>query len=308
MHKPAFHRVAIVNRGEPAIRLQHAVRELCAETGVQLATIALYTEPDAKSVFVREADDRYALGPATFVDPHDGQRKSKYLDYEALERALRETRADAAWVGWGFVAEHPRFADLCERLGIVFIGPSGDVMRELGDKIASKRLAERAGVPVAPWSGGAVESLEDAREHAKRLGYPLMIKATAGGGGRGIRSVHDDGSLAEAFESARSEALKAFGDATVFLEKRVDGARHVEVQIIADERGTTWAVGVCETARFSDATRRCWRKLPLQPWMKHLTPSCERRRFGWPRRRAIATLARSNAFSTHSHVAFTSWR
>ncbi|MFW5739611.1 MAG: biotin carboxylase N-terminal domain-containing protein, partial [Myxococcota bacterium] len=237
-------RVAIVNRGEPAVRLQHAVRELRAETGVELATIALYTEPDAHSMFVREADDRYLLGPATFVDPGDGQRKSKYLDYEALERALRDTRADAAWVGWGFVAEHPRFADLCERLGIIFIGPSGDVMRRLGDKIASKQLAESAGVPVAPWSGGPVETLEDARQHASRLGYPLMIKATAGGGGRGIRSVRDDASLAEAFESARSEALKAFGDATVFLEKRVEGARHVEVQVLADTHGNTWAVGV----------------------------------------------------------------
>ena len=244
MHKPAFHRVAIVNRGEPAVRLQHAVRELRAETGAELATIALYTEPDAHSMFVREADERHLLGPATFVDPKDGQRKSKYLDYEALEHALRETRADAAWVGWGFVAEHPHFADLCDRLGIVFIGPSGDVMRRLGDKIASKQLAEGAGVPVAPWSGGAVETLDAAREQAARLGYPLMIKATAGGGGRGIRSVRDDAGLAEAFESARSEALKAFGDGTVFMEKRVDGARHVEVQIVADQHGTTWAVGV----------------------------------------------------------------
>ncbi len=244
MQQPAFHRVAIVNRGEPAVRLQHAVRELRAETGAELVTIALYTEPDAHGMFVRDADERYLLGPATFLDPRDGQRKIKYLDYDALERALRETRADAAWVGWGFVAEHPGFADLCDRLGIVFIGPSGDVMRRLGDKIASKRLAEAADVPVAPWSGGPVETLEEAREHARRLGYPLMIKATAGGGGRGIRSIRNDAALAEAFESARSEALKAFGDGTVFLEKRVDGARHVEVQIIADQHGHTWPVGV----------------------------------------------------------------
>ncbi len=244
MQKPAFHRLAIVNRGEPAVRLLHAVQEVKAETGADLATIALYTEPDARSMFVRQADDRYLLGPATFVDPRDGQRKSKYLDYDALEQALRATRADAAWVGWGFVAEHPAFADLCDRLGITFIGPSGDVMRRLGDKIASKLLAESAGVPVAPWSGGPVETVDQAREHAQRLGYPIMIKATAGGGGRGIRSVRDESGLAEAFASARSEALKSFGDATVFLEKRVDGARHVEVQVIADADGTTWAVGV----------------------------------------------------------------
>jgi len=244
MHKLAFHRLAIVNRGEPAIRLLHALRELRAESGTDLSAIALYTEPDSRSAFVQQADERYFLGSATFVDPRDGHRKSKYLDYDALERALRATRADAAWVGWGFVAEHPEFADLCAKLGIVFIGPSAQVMRRLGDKIAAKIIAENSRVPVAPWSGGPVATVEEARTHAQRLGYPIMIKASAGGGGRGIRGVLDDSTLAQAFESARSEALKAFGDATVFIEKRVQGARHVEVQIIADSYGTTWAVGV----------------------------------------------------------------
>ena len=244
MQIPAFQRVAIINRGEPAMRLLHAIRELRQETGADLRTIAFYTEPDERSLFVREADERVLLGPATFVDPADGQRKSKYLDYAALEGALRACRADAAWVGWGFVAEHPQFADLCDRLGVTFIGPPGDVMRRLGDKIASKLLAEEANVPVAPWSGGPVDTVDQAREQVAKLGYPVMIKATAGGGGRGIRSVRSDDQLAEAFESARSEALKSFGDGTVFLEKRVEGARHVEVQIIADHHGTTWAVGV----------------------------------------------------------------
>ena len=118
------------------------------------------------------------------------------------------------------------------------------MMRKLGDKIASKQLAEKAEVPVAPWSGGEVATLDDARTHAARLGYPLMIKATAGGGGRGIRRVQSESELADAFQSARSEAEKSFGDPAVFLERMVTGARHVEVQIIADNEGTTWALGV----------------------------------------------------------------
>jgi len=243
-----FQRVAIVNRGEPAMRLIHAVRELNRELERRqtppLRTIALYTEPEQRAMFVREADEAYSLGPATFVDPKDGERKSAYLDYGKLEQALVETRAEAVWVGWGFVAEHAEFADLCRRLEITFIGPDGNVMRWLGDKIASKHLAERVGVPVAPWSGGPVESIDDARRHAERLGFPLMIKATAGGGGRGIRRVESYPDLDEAFDRARSEALRAFGDATVFLERLVTAARHVEVQIIADNFGATWAIGV----------------------------------------------------------------
>ena len=147
-------------------------------------------------------------------------------------------------MGWGFVAEHAAFADLCRELGIVFIGPDGDVMRRVGDKIASKRLAEQAQIPVAPWSNGPVETLNDARAHAERLGYPLLIKATAGGGGHGIRLVRSADQLPQAFASARAEAFKAFGDPTVFLEQQVQRARHVEVQIIADHYGTTWAAGV----------------------------------------------------------------
>ena len=243
MGNSSFKRIAIVNRGEPAMRFIIAAREYAHEHREALQTIALFTDPDRRAMFVREADESYSLGPATFMTK-DGHRKSSYLDYDRLERALIETRAEAVWPGWGFVAEHPRFADLCERLGLVFIGPTGDMMRKLGDKIASKQLAERAEVPVAPWSGGEVATLDDARTHAARLGYPLMIKATAGGGGRGIRRVQSESELADAFQSAKSEAAKSFGDAAVFLERMVTGARHVEVQIIADNEGTTWALGV----------------------------------------------------------------
>ena len=239
-----FQRVAIVNRGEAAMRFVHGAREYELEHGLGLVTIALYTEPDRHALFVREADETYDLGPALAVDPKDGQRKNRYLDYAVLEKALTETRAEAVWVGWGLVAEHAAFVDLCDRLGITFIGPSAEVMRKLGDKITSKLLAEEAEVPVSPWSGGPVADVEAARRHAEHLGYPLMIKATAGGGGRGIRRVGAPGELADAFESARSEAFKSFGDGTVFLESMVSGARHIEVQIVADGEGGVWALGV----------------------------------------------------------------
>ncbi len=226
------------------MRFIHAAHEFNLEYGASLRTIALYTDPDRHSLFVRESDEAVHLGPAHIIDPATQQAKSSYVDYGRLERALAAARADAVWVGWGFVAEHAEFADLCRDLGIVFIGPDGDVMRRLGDKISSKRLAEEAEVAVAEWSGGPVETISDAWRHAERLGYPLLIKATAGGGGHGIRAVHAASELPEAFDSARSQAFKAFGNPTVFMEQLVRGARHVEVQIIADPYGTTWAAGV----------------------------------------------------------------
>jgi acetyl/propionyl-CoA carboxylase alpha subunit/acetyl-CoA carboxylase carboxyltransferase component len=239
-----FQRVAIINRGEAATRFIHAAREFNQEHGTSLHSIALFTEPDRHAMFVREADEAICIGPALVFDPISQQPKSSYLDYKRLERILVAARAEAAWVGWGFVAEHAAFAELCRELAVVFIGPDASAMRRVGDKIASKRLAEQARVPVVPWSGGPVETTSAALHHAERLGYPLLIKATAGGGGHGIRKAASADKLSEAFESARSEAFKAFGDPTVFLEKLVPDARHVEVQVIADHYGTTWAVGV----------------------------------------------------------------
>ncbi len=233
-----FNRVAIVNRGEAAMRLIHAVRELAAEsseTGTRIETVALYTDADRSATFVREADISYNLGPAS---------ARPYLDFAVLERALIETGADAAWVGWGFVAEDPAFAELCERLGITFIGPSADAMRKLGDKIGSKLIAEEVGVPVAPWSRGAVADLEAALRSAEEIGYPLMLKATAGGGGRGIRVITSANELKDAYERTSLEAERAFGSGVLFLERLVTGARHVEVQVIADGQGTAWALGV----------------------------------------------------------------
>ncbi|WP_328653599.1 ATP-grasp domain-containing protein [Micromonospora sp. NBC_00330] len=230
-----FNRVAIVNRGEAAMRLIHAVRELAAETGIPLETVALYTDVDRNATFVREADIAYDLGPAS---------ARPYLNLAVLERALAETGADAAWVGWGFVAEDPAFAELCEKIGVTFVGPSADAMRQLGDKIGSKLIAEKVGVPVAPWSRGAVETLDAARASAAEVGYPLMLKATAGGGGRGIRVIRNEAELVDAYERTSQEAARAFGSGIVFLERLVTGARHVEVQVIADGQGTAWALGV----------------------------------------------------------------
>ncbi|HEX4723692.1 MAG TPA: carboxyl transferase domain-containing protein [Pseudonocardiaceae bacterium] len=230
-----FSRVAIVNRGEPAMRLIHAVRDLAAETGTSIETVALHTDVDRTATFVREADLAYDLGPAS---------ARPYLDLAVLERALVETGADAAWVGWGFVAEDPAFAELCEKIGVTFVGPSADAMRKLGDKIGAKLIAEEVGVPVAPWSRGAVATLDAAIHAAGEIGYPLMLKATAGGGGRGIRVITSEAELVDAYERTSQEAARAFGSGVVFLERLVTGARHVEVQVIADGKGTAWALGV----------------------------------------------------------------
>ena len=230
-----FSRVAIVNRGEAAMRLIHAVRDLSAETGTRIETVALYTDADRSATFTREADLAYPLGPAS---------ARPYLDLAVLEQALLETGADAAWVGWGFVAEDPAFAELCQKVGVTFVGPSAEAMRKLGDKIGAKLLAEETGVPVAPWSRGEVASLDDALRAGDEIGYPLMLKATAGGGGRGIRMVASAGDLTDAYERTSQEALRAFGSGVVFLERLITGARHVEVQVIADGQGTAWALGV----------------------------------------------------------------
>ena len=232
-----FTRIAVVNRGEPAVRLIRAVRELNEEHGYGIKVIALHTEAEQRTLFVRSADEAVCLQDV-------GSPAGPYLDHEELERALRASRADAVWVGWGFVAEDPAFADLCERLGLVFIGPPARAMRQLCDRIQARLLAEQTGVPVAPWSGGPVSSPQEAARHGDAIGYPLLIKATSGRGGRGIRVVRSADELDVAFERAQIEAENLFGDPVVFMEKLVPNGRNVEVQVIADEHGTVWAPGV----------------------------------------------------------------
>ena len=248
---PDIRRLGIVNRGEAAMRVLTAVAELNrshpANGGVsapRITTVALYTDPEADAWFVQEADEAVCLGSATYLDPQDGHRKSRYLDEGSVVQALTGAGCDAVWVGWGFVAERASFAQACEEAGITFVGPDSTTIRMLGDKVSAKRLAEKADVPVVPWSGGPVDDVAQAVEEAKRLGFPVVLKATAGGGGRGIRVVREPVDLAGAFTSARSEAELAFGDPAVFLEAFVPTARHVEVQVIADHYGTVWPVGV----------------------------------------------------------------
>ncbi|WP_072806910.1 ATP-binding protein [Rhodococcoides yunnanense] len=231
-----FKRIAVVNRGEAAVRLIRAVKELNAEYDYGIRTVALHTEAERRAMFVRQADEAVTLGK-----PEVG---SAYLDYSVLEAALLESKADAVWVGWGFVAEDPAFADIVARLNITFIGPSANAMRLLGDKVEAKLLAEKVGVPVAPWSGGPVETRSDARRHAQAIGYPLIIKARSGGGGRGIRKVFEESELELALERTQGEAERSFGDPVVFIERLVTDARHVEVQVIADNYGNVWAPGV----------------------------------------------------------------
>jgi acetyl/propionyl-CoA carboxylase alpha subunit/acetyl-CoA carboxylase carboxyltransferase component len=231
-----FSRIAVVNRGEPAVRVIRAVRELNAEHGSQIRVIALHTEAERRATFVRAADEAVLLRDTGAGNP--------YLDHGELARALRVGRADAAWVGWGFVAEDPAFAELCAHLGVTFIGPPPEAMRLLGAKIEAKVLAEQTGVPVAPWSGGPVASVEDARRHAATIGYPLIVKSRSGGGGRGIRVVRSEAELEDALTRTQVEAERTFGDPVVFMERLVEGGRHVEVQVIADRYGTVWAPGV----------------------------------------------------------------
>ena len=186
-------------------------------------------------MFVRQADEAVMLRRTSGI---------VYLDHAELERALLESKADAVWVGWGFVAEDIAFAELCARLNLTFIGPPPTAMRTLGDKVEAKLLAEKVGVPLAPWSGGPVETRDDARRHAEAIGYPLIIKARSGGGGRGIRKVFAPDELEVALERTQGEAERSFGDPVVFLERLVTDARHVEVQVIADNHGNVWAPGV----------------------------------------------------------------
>jgi acetyl/propionyl-CoA carboxylase alpha subunit/acetyl-CoA carboxylase carboxyltransferase component len=236
----AIRRIAVMNRGEAATRCFRAIRELRAEEGVELIGIALYTDPDRSAPFVREADEAIALGPAL-----RGSERPRlaYLDQDRVLAALRASRTEAVWPGWGFLAEDASFVERLEAAGLIFLGPRSETVRMLGDKVLAKRLAESADIPVPAWTDDAVD-LPAAQRAAERIGYPLMIKASAGGGGRGIRRVTKAADLPAAFASARTEARSAFGDGRLFLERCIEAGRHVEVQIAADQHGGVLALGL----------------------------------------------------------------
>ena len=231
-------RIVIVNRGEAAVRLIHAVREYNLERGLDVQTVALVTPPDAGALFAREADQSLPLAL-----PEGGRAAAAYLDLDGVMEAVAASGADAVWVGWGFLAEDAAFAERVLAAGLTFIGPPPGAMRLAGDKVAAKRLAEQCGVPVVPWSGQPVQTVEQVRAAAEEIGYPVILKASAGGGGRGIREVDDPDQLEQTYEAARREALAAFGDDAMFVERCIKEARHVEVQVAVDARGHAVALG-----------------------------------------------------------------
>ncbi len=219
-----FRKVLIANRGEIALRIHRA----CQEMGIR--TVAVHSTADATAMHVRLADESVCIGPPP--------AKESYLNIPAILSAASITGADAIHPGYGFLAENAEFAAIVEAHGIAFIGPSAAHIRMMGDKIEAKRTMARLGVPLVPGSDGPVESLADAEAVARRLGYPVLFKAAAGGGGRGMKVAHNAGELAEAFALARAEAKAAFGNDAVYLEKYLDRPRHIELQVLADHHGT----------------------------------------------------------------------
>ena len=243
--RPApLRRVGVLNRGEPAVRFLRALADYNGERETTIEAVAFYTDPDVGAPFVRLAEAAVCLGPA--LQPGaDGVVVSAYLRHEAVLAALQAAGCDAVWPGWGFCSEDARFVALLEAAGVRFLGPSAAAMRALGDKIESKRLAEQAGVPLAPWQEVPdAATPEEIRAAAARIGLPLMVKASAGGGGRGIRKVSSWDALDGAIAAARDEVRRVFGAGGLFLEACVQAARHVEVQLLGGADGKATAVGV----------------------------------------------------------------
>jgi acetyl-CoA carboxylase biotin carboxylase subunit len=219
---PVFRKLLIANRGEIAVRILRACREL----GVR--TVAVYSEADRRALHVRYADEAYSIGPALARD--------SYLRIDRIVEAARRSGAEAIHPGYGFLAENPDLATACQEAGIVFVGPPPSAIAAMGDKVAARRLMAQAGVPLIP---GTTSDLRDDEilEQADQIGYPLFVKAAAGGGGKGMRLVGSQAGLARSLGAARREALKAFGDDRVYLERAVLGARHIEIQVLADAHG-----------------------------------------------------------------------
>jgi len=218
-----FHKVLIANRGEIALRIQRACREL------GMSTVAVHSTADTDAMHVRLADESVCIGPPPARD--------SYLNIPALLSAAAVTGADAIHPGYGFLSENARFAEMVEAHGMTFIGPSPAHIRMMGDKIAAKEAMASLGVPLVPGSDGAVPDMEQARAVAERVGYPLLVKAAAGGGGRGMKVAHSADELEEAWTVARTEARTAFGDDAVYIEKYLDRPRHIELQVMADTHG-----------------------------------------------------------------------
>jgi acetyl-CoA carboxylase biotin carboxylase subunit len=224
-----FRRVLVANRGEIAQRVIRACRELGIET------VAVYSEADADSLYLRQADETICIGPSP------GARS--YLNIPAIISAAEIADVEAIVPGYGFLAENAHFAEVCESCNITFVGPSPETISLLGNKANARELAMSAGVPTVPGSQGAVGDEDEALRVAREIGYPVMIKASSGGGGRGMRIASNDPSLINSFHAARTEAESAFGDSAVYLEKFVENPRHVEVQVLCDTHGNRIHLG-----------------------------------------------------------------
>lgn len=224
-----FNKVLIANRGEIAVRIIRACREL------GISTVAVYSEADKESLHVRMADEAYCIGPTA--------SKDSYLNLTNLMSVATLTECDAIHPGYGFLAENADFAEICSSCNMAFIGPSPDAITRMGDKSVAKQTMKNAKVPVIPGSDGLIEDVEEAVMIARDIGYPVIIKATAGGGGKGIRIAEDEASLIQQITTAQQEAEKAFGNAGVYLEKYLTGMKHVEIQIMADKHGNAVYLG-----------------------------------------------------------------
>ena len=224
-----FRKVLIANRGEIALRVMFACREL----GIQ--TVAVYSEADRHALHVRFADEAICIGPARSAD--------SYLNIPGVISAAELTNADAIHPGYGFLSENAHFADVCHACGIKFIGPSPESIRTMGDKVRARQEAQRVGLDVLPGTDEPAEDADVAIRIAGEIGYPVIVKAVAGGGGRGMRIVRDGEELASALSTAQSEAGAAFGDSRCYIEKFVERARHIEFQVLADEFGNAIHLG-----------------------------------------------------------------
>ena len=224
-----FNKILIANRGEIALRVIRACREL----GIK--TVAVYSIADADSLPVREADEAVCIGPA--------QAASSYLLIDRILSVAAISNADAIHPGYGFLAENAYFAEACRKHNITFIGPTPEAMRALGDKAVARDTMKKAGVPVTPGSDGLINTEADAIAMAKKLGYPVIVKATAGGGGRGMRIARNEADLIQGYHSAKTEAEKAFGDGSLYMEKFIINPRHIEFQILADNHGNVIHLG-----------------------------------------------------------------
>ncbi|AIS31237.1 MULTISPECIES: acetyl-CoA carboxylase biotin carboxylase subunit [Methanobacterium] len=220
-----FEKVLVANRGEIAIRVMRACREL------DVKSVAVYSDADKNSLFAKYADESYHIGGPSPAD--------SYLNIPRILEAAEKAGADALHPGYGFLAENPTLGDECAKNGLKLIGPSGSVIESMGSKIESRKLMEKAGVPVIPGNSKGVTNPDEALKIAGEIGYPVIVKASAGGGGIGMRTVYEEDELLRALESTQSVAESAFGDSTVFIEKYVEEPRHIEFQILADEHGNT---------------------------------------------------------------------